>query len=268
MDYSLISSHIAFDVDEIIEMLEEYIDEYVLLEHYFEDQLLESSIIFLEDIEVDYDPGEFGKFFKQKYLKDDTEDQEFLYLLRNNFATGLFINGSMLEIEIQNGRIICLVGSRGELILRTGLESYVFSPLFKLVIEPEKARVLLDSLIAVLKKNHTEITGNTINSETFSMVSSVCLMSIAKINELPLNNFELNLSHDEMLLFGLALNLAGENGDKEIKAVTRSVMEQIKIYFPEIEHISPESFEPPPKMGQILDFKKPDNNRKKEKNEE
>jgi hypothetical protein len=91
------------------------------------------------------------------------------------------------------------------------------------------------------------------------MFSGVCLMAMAKINDLPTNNYELNLSHDEMLLFGLALNLAGENGDKDTQAVTRSIMEQIKNYFPEIEHISPESFESPTRMGKILDFKKPDN---------
>ena len=268
MDYTLISSHMAFDIDEIVEMLEEYTDEYVLLEHYYEDQLLDSSIIFLEDVEVDYDPGEFGRFFKQKYLKDELEDEEFSFLLRNNFATGLFLNGSMYEIEIQNARIVCLVGGRGELILRTGPESYVFSPLFKLVIEPAKAPALLDAIIEVLRKNHVEMTGDKINSETFSMISGVCLMSMAKINELPVNNYELNLSHDEMLLFGLALNLASENADKEIKAIARSIMEQIKMYFPEIEHISPESFEPPPRMGQLLDFKKPDQNGKKGKKED
>lgn len=89
------------------------------------------------------------------------------------------------------------------------------------------------------------------------MISGVCLMALAKINDLPVNNYELNLSHDEMLLFGLALNLARENGDKETQAVIRYVMEQIKGYFPEIEHISPESFETEPKMGKLLDFKKP-----------
>lgn len=262
MDYTLISNHIVFDMDEILEMLEEYMDEHVLMEHYFEDQLLESIIIYIEDIEVDYDPGESSKFFKQKYLKDNMEDQEFSYLLRNNFPTGLFINGSMLEIEIQNGRVVCLVGNRGELILRTGLDSYVFSALFKLTIQPEKVQVLLNAVIAILNKNHEEITKDKINSESFSMISGVCLMAIAKINELPVNHYELNLSHDEMLLFGLALNLARENGDKETEVVTRSLMEQIKTYFPEIEHISPESFEPPAKMGQILDFKKPDKNSK------
>lgn len=259
MDYTLISSQIVFDIDEIIEMLEDYIDAYVLMEHYFEDQLLESSIIFLEDIEVEYDPGDSGKFFKQKYLKDDLEDPDFSCLLRNNFATGLFINGSMVEIEIQNGQMVCLVGSRGELILRTGQENYVFSQLFKLSIQPEKADILLNALISVLKRNYEEISGDKISAESFSMLSGVCLMAMAKINELPVNNYEISLSHDEMLLFGLALNLVRENGDKDIQLITRAVMEQIKTYFPEIEHISPESFEPQPQMGKVLDFKKPDN---------
>ncbi|MDD2442904.1 MAG: hypothetical protein PHS52_00175 [Desulfotomaculaceae bacterium] len=259
MDYSLISNHMVFDIDEVLEIFDEYIEELILLEHYFEDQLIESSIIFLEDVEVEYDPGECGKYFKQKYLKSEQDDHEFLYLLRNNFATGLLINGS-LEIEIQSGRVVCILGNRGELILRTGLDSYVFSPLFKLNIQPEKAHVLLDALIVVFKNNHEEITGDKINIELFSMISGVCLMAMAKINELPVNNYEVNLSHDEMLLFGLALNLAGEHGDKETKSVIRSIMEQIKTYFPEIEHISPESFEPQQKMGQILDFKKPGDN--------
>lgn len=265
MDYTLISNHMVFDMDEILEMLEEYMEEYVLMEHYFEDQLLESSIIYFEDIEVDYDPGDSSKFFKQKYLKEDLVDQEFSYLLRNNFATGLFINGSMMEIEIQNGHIVCLVGNRGELILRTGLDSYIISPLFKLVIQSDKVQILLNAIITVFKNNHDEITGGKLNNESFSMISGVCLMAMAKINELPVKNFELNLSHDEMLLFGLALNLARENSDKETQVVTRSIMEQIKAYFPEIEHISPESFEPLPKMGQILDFKKPDNRSKDRK---
>ena len=262
MDYTLISNHIVFDIDEILEMLEEYLEEYLLVERYFEDQLVESSIIYLEDIEVEYDPGDFSKYFKQKYLKEEIEDEEFAQLLRNNFASGLFINGSLMEIEIQNGRIVCLVGNRGELILRTGPESYVFSPLFKLYIQPDKAEILLNAVISAFKKNHENITGDKLNAESFSMISGVCLMALAKINELPANNYELNLSHDEMLLFGLALNLAGENGDKETQMVTRLIMEQIKKYFPEIEHISPESFESPPRMGQILDFKKPDNERK------
>lgn len=262
MDYTLISNHIVFDIDEILEMLEEYLEEYLLLERYFEDQLVESSIIYLEDIEVEYDPGDFSKFFKQKYLKEEIEDEEFAQLLRNSFATGLSINGTLMEIEIHNGRIVCLVGNRGELILRTGPESYVFSPLFKLSIQPDKAEILLNAVMSAFKKNHENITGDKLNVESFSMISGVCLMALAKINELPANNYELNLSHDEMLLFGLALNLAGENGDKETQMVTRLIMEQIKKYFPEIEHISPESFESPPRMGQILDFKKPDNERK------
>lgn len=252
-------------MDEIVEMLEEYIDEYVLMEHYLEDQLIESSILYIDDIDLDYDPGESGKFFKQEYLQDEPEDPDFTELLRNHFASGLFINGSMLEIEIQNGRMVCLVGNRGELILKTGFDSYVFSNLFKLTVQPEKAPSLLNAIIAVLQKNHAEKTRDKINNESFSMISGVCLMAIAKINELPVNHYELNLSHDEMLLFGLALNLAGESGDKETLATTRAIMEQIKIYFPEIEHISPESFEPPPKMGQLLDFKKPDQSDKDKK---
>ena len=47
MDYSLVTNQIVFDIDEIVELLEEYLDEFILLEHYYEDQLLESSIIFL-----------------------------------------------------------------------------------------------------------------------------------------------------------------------------------------------------------------------------
>lgn len=258
MDYTLISNQIVFDIDEVMEMLEEYMDEYILMEHYYEEQLLESSIIYLEDVELDYAPGESSKFFKQKYLKNEVEDQEFDYLIRNNFATGLFINGSAIEIEIQNGRLVCLVGTRGELILRTGQDSYVFSPLFRLAIPPQKVQILLSTLTTVFQKNHDEVTAGKLNNESFLMISGVCLLAMAKINELPLNNYELNLTHDEMLLFGLALNLARENGDTETQAVTRTVMEQIKTYFPEIEHISPESFESPPKMGQILDFKKPD----------
>lgn len=262
MDYSLIGNHIVFDIDEIIEMLEEYLEEYLLLERYFEGQLIDSSIIYLEDIEVEYDPGDSSKFFKKKYIKEELEDDEFSRLLRNSFATALFINGSLMEIEIQDGRIVCLVGNRGELILRTGLDSYVFSPLFKLSIKPDKAKVLLNAVMSAFKKNHENVTGDRLNVESFSMISGVCLMALAKINELPANNYELNLSHDEMLLFGLALNLASENGDRETQMVTRSIMEQIKKYFPEIEHISPESFETPPKMGQIIDFKKRDNDRK------
>lgn len=257
MDYSLVTNHIVFDMDGVIEVLEEYLDEFILLEHYYEDQLLESSIIFLEDIEIEYDPGEYSRYFKQKYLKEDNEDQMFLSLLRNSFATGLFINDSMVEIEIQDGRLICLLGNRGELILRTGNESYVFSHLFKLTVQPEKTQTLLNSIINVLKNNHEGFRKEQLGSESFAMISGVCLMAMAKINDLPLHNYELNLSHDEMLLFGLALNLAGEDGDKETLAVTRFIMEQIKGYFPEIEHISPESFETAPGMGKLLDFKKP-----------
>ncbi len=257
MDYSLITNYMALEIDDIIEMFDEYIEELILLEHHYGDQLIESSIVFLEDIDVEYDTGEYGKYLKQKYLKDEQVDQEFLYFLRNNFATGLLINGAT-EIEIQNGRMVCILGNRGELILRTGLDSYVFSPLFKLHIQPNKTHFLLDALIVAFKNNQKDIIGDKINVELFSMISGVCLMAMAKINELPLNNYEINLSHDEMLLFGLALNLAREHGDKETKAVIRSIMKQIKTYFPEIEHISPESFEPQQKMGQILDFKKPD----------
>ncbi len=259
MDYSLVSSHIVFDIDEILEIIEEYIEEYLLLEHYFEDQLIESSIIYLEDIEVEYDPGDMGKYFKQKFIQNEEQDQEFSSFLRDTFATSLFINDSQIEIEIQNGRIVCLLGNRGELILRTGLDSYVFSPLFKLSIKPDKAKVLLNAVISAYKNNYENTSDSKSNIESFSMFSGVCLMALAKINELPASGYELNLSHDEMLLFGLALNLAGENADKETMSVTRSIMEQIKNYFPEIEHISPESFESPPRMGKILDFKKPDN---------
>lgn len=259
MDYSLVSNHIVFDIDEILEMIEEYMEEYLLLERYFEDQLIESTIIYLEDIEVEYDPGDTGKYLKQKYMQNGNEDQEFASFLRNNFATSLYINDSQIEIEIQNGRIICLLGNRGELILRTGLDSFVLSPLFKLFIKPEKARVLLNAVVSAYIKNYENVADDDSNFESYTMFSGVCLMALAKINELPANNYELNLSHDEMLLFGLALNLAGEDADKETLAVTRSIMEQIKKYFPEIEHISPESFESTPRMGKILDFKKPDN---------
>lgn len=262
MDYSLITSHIIYDLDEIVEILEENLDEYVLMEHYLEDQLLESCVILLEEVEIDYDPGEASKFFKKKYLKEETDDQEFTYLLRNNFATGIFINGSLVEIEIQDGHIVCLVGGRGELILRTGVESYVISPLFNLSIKPEKSDVLFNAIVKVLKQNQDKIKRNEVSQESFSMVSGVCLMAIAKINELAVNNYELYLSHDEMLLFGLALNLAGEGGDKDTQSTIRLVMEQIKIYFPEIEHISPESFEPFQKMGKLLEFKRQDLNGK------
>ncbi len=260
MDYSLVSNHIVFEIDEILEMVEEYIEEYLLLEHYFEDQLVESTIIYLEDIEVEFDPGDAGRYFKQKYMQNESE-YEFSSFLRNTFPTSLLINDSQIEIEIQNGRIVCLLGNRGELILRTGRDSFVFSPLFKLTIKPEKAPVLLNAVISAYKKNYENVSNDRLNPESYSMFSGVCLMALAKINELPTSGYELNLSHDEMLLFGLALNLAGENTDKETMAVTRQVMEQIKRYFPEIEHISPESFESTPRMGKILDFKRPDNNK-------
>ena len=259
MDYTLVSNLIVFDVDEIMEMLEEYIEEYLLLEHYFEEQLIESSIIYVEDIEIEYDPGDSGKYLKEEFIKNETVDEEFSGFLRNTFATSLFLNDSQIEIEIQNGRIICLLGSRGELILRTGLDSFVFSPLFKLLIKSEQAQMLLDAVISAYRKNYENLSDDKSNIESYTMFSGVCLMAMAKINDLPANNYELNLSHDEMLLFGLALNLAGENGDKDTQNVTRSIMEQIKNYFPEIEHISPESFESTPRMGKILDFKKPDN---------
>ena len=232
MDYSLVSNHIVFDIDEILEMLEEYIEEYLLLEHYFEDQLIESSIIYLEDIEVEYDPGDAAKYFEQEFLQNEDDDFEFSSFLRNSFATSLLINDSQIEIDIQNGRIVCLLGNRGELILRTGPDSFVFSPLFKLSIKPDQARLLLNAVISAYKKNYENVAGDMSNFESYSMFSGVCLMALAKINELPGAGYELNLSHDEMLLFGLALNLAGENADKETLAVTRSIMEQIKRYFP------------------------------------
>lgn len=264
MDYNLISSYAAFDIDEILEMLEEYsLEKYILLDHYFEEQLVESSVIYVEELELESDPGESAAFIKQEFLKDNSEDPEFTYFLRNSFPSVIYINGSLVEIEIQGGRAVCLVGSRGELILRTGQESYVFSALFKLKVQPEGTPTLLHSLFSVLLNNHEEKARDKVGNETFSMVSGVCLMAIAKINELPVNNYVLNLSHDEMLLFGLALNLAGERGDKETKKITRGIMEQIKKYFPEIEHISPESFENPAKMGQLLDFRKPGNGDKK-----
>lgn len=258
MNYSLITSHIIYDIDEIVETLEEYLDEYVLMEHYFEDQLLESSVILLEEVEVDYDPGEAARFFKKSYLKEENQDQDFTSFLRNSFATYILINDSLIEIEIQEGRIVCLIGGRGELILRTGMESYVISPLFNLSIQPGKSEILFNAIVKVLKQNQDKIKRNEISQETFSMISGVCLMAIAKINELAINQYELYLSQDEMLLFGLALNLAAEDGDKDTQATTRSVMEQIKTYFPEIEHISPESFEPSQKMGKLLEFKRHD----------
>ncbi|MEG3070708.1 MAG: hypothetical protein RQM92_07745 [Candidatus Syntrophopropionicum ammoniitolerans] len=112
MDYSLVSNHIVFDIDEMLEIIEEYIEEYILLEHYFEDQLIESSIVYLEDIEVEYDPGDAIRYFEQKCLQKDTNDEEFSFFLRNNFATSFFINGS-IEIEIHNNRIVCLFGPGG-----------------------------------------------------------------------------------------------------------------------------------------------------------
>jgi len=262
LDLSLIRNYLVFNIEEILEMLEEYIDEYVMVEHYYEDELVESTIIYIEDIELDYDPGEASKFIKQKYLREEFENEEFEYFLKNNFATVLYINGSSLEIEIQEGRLVCFLGNRGELILRTGLDSYVFSPLFKLTFQPDKSLLILDSLTEILKKKYFEASHGKISPETFSMVSGVCIMAIAKLNELPVHNYELKLSHDEMLLFGLALNLTGEFCDSETLSAIKSIMEQIKSYFPEIEHISPESFESPAKMGQVLDFKRPDKTRK------
>jgi len=258
VDYSLVNSRIVFETDDIIEMLEDFIDEYILIEHYYDEQLIEAQIIYFEDIEIDYGPGEAGKFFKQEYIDDDSGDSEFSALLRNNFVTGLFINGSLVEIEIEGGRMVGFVGSRGELILRTGDDSYVFSALYNLRILPADLPMLLNAVIGTLKNIHDEIIKNKIENESFAIISGVCLMAISKINELPLNDYELHLSHDEMLLLGLALNLATENADRETQKIIRSVMEQIKSYFPEIEHISPESFEPPPNMGQLLDFKKPE----------
>jgi hypothetical protein len=257
VEYSLISSQIIIDVDEIVEMLEELIDEYILVEHYYEEQLIEAQIIYLEDIELDYETGEAEKFFKPDYFNEESNNQDFNALVRNNFASSLFINGSLAEIEIEDGRLVCLVGSRGELILRTGLDSYVFSSLFNLKVSPNDVPLLLNVVMRTLKNVHSEISLRKIDNETFAMISGVCLMAISKVNELPLNSYELNLSHDEMLLFGLALNISGENADKETLKVIRTIMEQIKAYFPEIEHISPESFAPSPNMGQILDFKRP-----------
>lgn len=258
MDYSLISNQIIFEIDEIVEMLEEFIDEYVLIEHYYEDQLLEAQIIYFEDIELDYEVGEAVKFFKKNYLKEGFYDQEFTFFLRNNFASSLFINGSHIEIEIEGGRAVCFIGSRGELILRTGQDSYVLSSVFNLKIPPQDVPVLLRAVTETLKNFHNEIINSKMENESFAMVSGVCLMAISKLNELPINEFELNLSHDEMLLLGLALNISAEHANKETQGIIRSIMEQIKSYFPEIEHISPESFEPPPNMGQILDFKRPE----------
>lgn len=258
MDYNLVNSRIVFEADDIVEMLEDLIDDYVLIEHYYEEQLIEAQIIYFEDVEIDYEPGDAGKFFKPEFINENSDDPEFSLLLKNNFATSLYINGSLVEIEIENGRMVSFVGSRGELILRTGDDSYVFSALYNLKIPPKDVPVLLNAVIGTLTNIHDEITKNKIENESFAIISGVCLMAISKINELPLNNFELNLSHDEMLLLGLALNLTIENTDKDTQKIIRSVMEQIKAYFPEIEHISPESFEPPPNMGQLLDFKKPE----------
>lgn len=258
MDYSLVNSRIVFEMDEIVEILEDLIDDYVLIEHYYEEQLLEAQIIYFEDIEIDYGLGDAGRFFKSEYIKADTDDPEFSSLLRNSFATSLYINGALVELELENGRVVGFIGSRGELILRTGDDSYVFASLYNLKIQPEDVPVLLQSVIGTLTNIHSEIAANKIESESFAMISGVCLMAISKINELPLNDHELYLSHDEMLLLGLALNLTIENADNDTQKIIRSVMEQIKTYFPEIEHISPESFAPPPHMGQLLDFKKPD----------
>jgi len=258
VDYNLVNSRIVFDSDDIVEILEDLIDDYILIEHYYEEQLIEAQIIYFEDVEIDYEPGEAGQFFKPEYVKDDSGNPEFSSLLRNNFATSLYINGSLVEIEIENGRMVGFVGSRGEFILRTGDDSYVFSALYNLKIPPEDVPVLLNAVIGTLTNIHGEVTSSKIENELFAIISGVCLMAISKINELPLNDYELYLSHDEMLLLGLALNLTIENSDKDTQKVIRSVMEQIKSYFPEIEHISPESFEPPPNMGQLLDFKKPE----------
>jgi len=263
LDYSLISNQIIFEMDEIVELLEDFIDEYILIEHYYEEQLIDAQIVYFEDVEIDYGPGEASKFFKQKYLKDDSVDQDFSSLLRNKFATGLFINGSLIEIEIEGGYMVGFIGSRGELILKTGQDSYILSALFNLRISPDDVPILLNSITGTLKNIHNEINKNSIKNESFAMISGVCLMAISKINELPLNEYELNLTHDEMLLLGLALNLASEDADKETQRVIRAIMEQIKSYFPEIEHISPESFEHSPSMGQLLDFKRPEKPTKK-----
>ena len=260
MDYSLINCQVVFEVDEIVEALETFLEEFVLVEHYYGDQLIEAQIIYMEDVEVDYSLGLNSKFFKQKYNKEEVDDPEFMLFLRNNFASSLYINGSAVEIELENGRIVCFIGSRGELILRSGEESFVIASLYSLQIVPQDVPVLLQAIIKTLSGIHDDVISDKIENDTFAMVSGVCLMSISKINELPLNDYLLYLSHDEMLLLGLALNLAMENANEKTQTVIRSVMEQIKAYFPEIEHISPESFEPPPHMGQLLDFKKPDKN--------
>lgn len=257
MDYSLVNSQIVFETDDIIEILEDFIEEYILIEHYFDEQLIEAQIVYFEDVEVDYEAGPAGKFFKTKYVREDPEEMEFSYLLRNNFATNLYINGAQVEIELENGRMVGFIGSRGEFILRTGEDSYVFSALYNLKIPAEDVAVLLQAVLGTLSGIHDEVADKSITSESFAMISGVCLMAISKINELPLNNFELYLSHDEMLLLGLALNLANESTDQNTQKIIRSVMEQIKSYFPEIEHISPESFEAP-NMGKLLDFKKPE----------
>ncbi|MCL2766162.1 MAG: hypothetical protein FWD21_00580 [Peptococcaceae bacterium] len=264
MDYSLINCQVVFEIDEIVEMLESLMEEFVLVEHYYCEQLIEAQILFMEDVEVDYDLGAYSKFFKQKYCKEDYDDPEFVAFLRNNFATNIFINGTAVEIELENSRVACFVGSRGELILRVDEESFVIASLYSLKIMPKDVPVLLQAIISTLAGIHDEVIASEIENDTFAMVSGVCLMSISKINELPLNDYMLYLSHDEMLLLGLALNLAIENANEKTQTVIRAVMEQIKAYFPEIEHISPESFEPPSHMGQLLDFKKPDKQTDKE----
>jgi hypothetical protein len=258
VDYSLVNSQVVLDIDEIVEMLESLLEEFVLIEHYYAEQLVEAQIIYLEDVEVEFSLGMYSKYFAQKYNQENTDDPEFLHFLRNNFATNVYINGSVVEIELENSRLVCFVGGRGELILRTGDESFVISSLYSLTILPQDVPVLLQAVIGTLSGVHDEVISDNIENDTFAMVSGVCLMSISKINELPLNDYILYLSHDEMLLLGLALNLSIENADDKTQAIIRSVMEQIKNYFPEIEHISPESFEPPPHMGQLLDFKKPE----------
>lgn len=265
LEYSLITSQIFFDIDEILEILEEYIGDYVLIEHYFEDYLVESKVTFIDNIDIEADIAEYLPYFKQKYSIENIKDQRFLNFIRNNFLSFIYINDSMVEIEVHNGKLVCLIGSRGEVILRTGPDSYVFSPLFNIKIKPDKVQILLESLFSVLNNKYQEVIKGMVTNEMYTMSTGVCIMAIAKINELPLNNYELNLSHDEMLLFGLAINLASEYGGKEFHQVAKNIMEQIKDYFPEIEHISPESFEST-KMGKVLDFKRKSKQNKKSDN--
>ncbi len=255
MEYSLVTSQIFFNVEEIVEILEEYIGEYVLIEHYFEDYLIETRVLRIDNIDIETDITEYLHYFKQKYSIGNTKDSKFQSFIRNSFLSYIYINNTMLEIEVHDSKLVCLIGSRGEVILRTGPDSYVFSPLFNIKITPEKVQTLLESLFCVINKKYQELINGKVTNEVYTLSTGVCIMAIAKINELPLNDYELNLSHDEMLLFGLAINLAIEYNGKEIHQIAKNIMEQIKYYFPEIEHISPESFESS-KMGKVLDFKR------------